>query len=135
MITGDNPLTASHVATELEIAKKPVLILEKQDEKTWMWQPALPSKDSNVVHFCCLIFWFQNFPFSDGSNLNSLSSYDLCIYGEGLEMVLNHPNCIDILKAADVYARARPHQKVHFSLHIFSLMTRRKFLDVSSRLD
>ena len=43
MITGDNPLTACHVAKELKITKLPVVILEGEEEEEgegerWVWQ-------------------------------------------------------------------------------------------------
>ena len=41
MITGDNPLTACHVAKELKITKLPVMILEGEEEgegERWVWQ-------------------------------------------------------------------------------------------------
>ena len=46
MITGDNPLTACHVAKELKITKLPVMILEGEEEEEeeeeegerWVWQ-------------------------------------------------------------------------------------------------
>ena len=43
MITGDNPLTACHVAKELKITSLPVMILEEEEgegegEGRWAWQ-------------------------------------------------------------------------------------------------
>eukprot|EP01128_Nolandella_sp_AFSM9_P011830 TRINITY_DN8745_c0_g1_i1.p1 TRINITY_DN8745_c0_g1~~TRINITY_DN8745_c0_g1_i1.p1 ORF type:complete len:1205 (+),score=292.26 TRINITY_DN8745_c0_g1_i1:68-3616(+) len=108
MITGDNPLTAAHVARELKIASKPVLILENTTKKgsdgegqSWKWIPAIPSPE------------YSSFPFNNGSlaSLSALSQFDFCLYGDGLEMVLNHSECLAILLRVNVMARARPHQK------------------------
>ena len=40
MITGDNPLTACHVAKELHIATKKLLVLQQQEigGGAWMWE-------------------------------------------------------------------------------------------------
>ena len=38
MLTGDNPLTACHVAKELKIATRKTLILTEADERVWHWQ-------------------------------------------------------------------------------------------------
>lgn len=38
MLTGDNPLTACHVAKELKIAQKKLLILTKTNDDEWVWQ-------------------------------------------------------------------------------------------------
>lgn len=39
MITGDNPLTACHVAKELRFTRKPILVLTNNDgEDKWQWQ-------------------------------------------------------------------------------------------------
>ena len=38
MLTGDNPLTACHVAKELKISKRKLLVLTSTDEGVWLWQ-------------------------------------------------------------------------------------------------
>ena len=38
MLTGDNPLTACHVAKELKIATRKTLVLKEADEGAWHWQ-------------------------------------------------------------------------------------------------
>ena len=38
MLTGDNPLTACHVAKELKIATRKTLVLTEADEGVWHWQ-------------------------------------------------------------------------------------------------
>ena len=38
MLTGDNPLTACHVAKELKITHKKTLILTQESDGQWVWQ-------------------------------------------------------------------------------------------------
>ena len=38
MLTGDNPLTACHVAKELKIATRKTLVLTEVNEGVWHWQ-------------------------------------------------------------------------------------------------
>ena len=38
MLTGDNPLTACHVAKELKIATRKTLVLTETNEGAWHWQ-------------------------------------------------------------------------------------------------
>ena len=38
MLTGDNPLTACHVAKELRIATRKTLVLTETNEEAWLWQ-------------------------------------------------------------------------------------------------
>lgn len=69
MITGDNPLTACHVAKELKFIQKPVtLILTQPTQDKWVWQsidqtqklPVLPQNTYKEI----------------------VSKYDLCVTGE-----------------------------------------------------
>ena len=70
MITGDNILTACHVATSLRLSKKTILALTKYpaaDEELWVWQ----STDKSI-HFDL-----------QPKNLNQfLKDYDLALTGE-----------------------------------------------------
>lgn len=79
MITGDNPLTACHVASQLRlIDKKHALVLSKENDEAWCWKSSeiesikkpldyalqqkkypKPSKtqnnnETNVYHYLCL---------------------------------------------------------------------------------
>ena len=38
MITGDNPLTACHVAKELKISSKQLLVLKQIEEGVFLWE-------------------------------------------------------------------------------------------------
>ena len=38
MLTGDNPLTACHVAKELKISTRKLLVLTYTNEGVWLWQ-------------------------------------------------------------------------------------------------
>ncbi|KAJ8300415.1 hypothetical protein KUTeg_021934 [Tegillarca granosa] len=95
MITGDNPLTACHVAKELRFTKKEILVLEKPNEKdsSWHWQ----SIDDCVV-----------LPLSS-KNIRKqlLGTYDLCLTGETQDFRLMK----QVLPNVTVFARVTPKQK------------------------
>ena len=104
MITGDNPLTACHVARQLRFCRNPhTLILTEQEDK-WLWQ----SVDQTV-----------SLPLASPEELGKaewrrfLSSHDLCLTGEGLAMLLS--TCIGVAKRllphVRVFARVNPKQK------------------------
>lgn len=101
MITGDNPLTACHVARELRFTRKPILVLTNVDEKTWQWQGIV----SGV-----------SIPLS-GPNSQPvkeiIKEYDFCITGNGLlylgEMDTEYLN--KVLPYVTVFARFAPKQK------------------------
>lgn len=64
MITGDNPLTACHVAKQLKMVKKdPILVLNAE---TLSWE----SIDGNVQH-----------PFQTTDDKALVEKYDLCVTG------------------------------------------------------
>ncbi|KAK7016788.1 hypothetical protein SK128_009189 [Halocaridina rubra] len=104
MITGDNSLTACHVAKELKFTqKKATLILENNVDDKWEWK----SIDES--------FKFSLVPTELGSDLfnNFFKIYDFCITGEGLAWLKeNHPKFFrDILPHVRVFARVAPKQK------------------------
>lgn len=102
MITGDNPLTACHVAKELRFTRKKLLILtrnENTNEKYTKWQWV--SIDTESV-------------FDLKHELKALlSGNDLCITGEGLQYLREQENIYlsKILPYITVCARFAPKQK------------------------
>lgn len=94
MITGDNPLTACQVATELKMAKKPLLILKaKADSSAVVWESVDESK---------------TFPLESPVPESILAAWDLCITGETLPRVLGLKT---VVEKAVVFARTSPEQK------------------------
>ncbi|TRY56746.1 hypothetical protein DNTS_004718, partial [Danionella cerebrum] len=98
MITGDNPLTACHVARELHfIQKEHTLILQQLDQAEWQWV----SIDGSV----CL-------PLPPSSVSELVRSYDLCVTGEGLTRLTLEPRLLNsLLPHVQVFARVSPKQK------------------------
>jgi len=101
MITGDNILTACHVATSLRLSKKTILALTKYpaaDEELWVWQ----STDKSI-HFDLQPKHLNQF----------LKDYDLALTGEGLSFLLKSEETLfrKILLHVRVFARVDPKQK------------------------
>lgn len=99
MITGDNPLTACHVAKELRFTKKKLLVLCTVHENgdKWHWV----SVDGETV-------------LSLDSELKTmLTDFDICITGEGLQYLkeYRYEYMIQILPRLTVCARFAPKQK------------------------
>lgn len=102
MITGDNPLTACHVARELRFTKKPILVLTSNEEGTiWQWQGivgdvSIPigGKKSQKVR-------------------EIIKEYDFCITGDGLLYLddMEHDYLNEVLPYVTVFARFAPKQK------------------------
>lgn len=99
MITGDNPLTACHVARELHFIKKEhTLVLQQSSSHgTWQWE----SIDGSV----CV-------PLPPPSISSFVSQFDLCVTGDGLawlscDLRLLHT----LLPHIRVFARVSPKQK------------------------
>ncbi|RXN04414.1 manganese-transporting ATPase 13A1 [Labeo rohita] len=84
MITGDNPLTACHVARELHfIQKEHTLILQQSPgQAEWQWV----SIDGSVC---------RPLPASSVSDL--IRQYDLCVTGEGLTRLTYEPRLLNAL--------------------------------------
>nr|XP_013817362.1 PREDICTED: manganese-transporting ATPase 13A1 isoform X8 [Apteryx mantelli mantelli] len=101
MITGDNPLTACHVARELHfLQREHTLILQPPVSKdsSWQWQ----SIDGAVM--------LPIFP----TTLQELTQqYDLCVTGEGLSHLqsVNRQQMLKLIPHIQVFARVVPKQK------------------------
>ncbi|KAG7661463.1 SPF1 [[Candida] subhashii] len=105
MITGDNPLTACHVAKEVAIVTKDVLILdapeehhEVQENENLVWR----NVDESIV-----------IPFNSNDKINTelFANYDICITGHALNYLSEHEQILEVLKHTWVYARVSPSQK------------------------
>lgn len=101
MITGDNPLTACHVAKELRFTQKKegVLVLTKGKEGDWFWE----SIDQSL-----------RFTLAPEKSIKDLiSNFDLCVTGEGLQFLSEEhkPFMMSILPHIAVFARVAPKQK------------------------
>lgn len=113
MITGDNPLTACHVAKELRFTRKPTVILSRRQEKDsqtnccWDWLSIDGSKE-----FPCLA------PLPE-----LLQNFDLCLTGDSLQYLReNHPSfMLSILPFVTVCARFAPQQKEYIITTLKSL--------------
>jgi cation-transporting ATPase 13A1 len=102
MITGDNPLTAVHVAKQCEIVDRECYILDapEHDEsgKALVWK----SVDDKV-----------NIPVDPTQPLSAdiIKSKDICITGYALAKFAGQPGWKQILRYSWVYARVSPKQK------------------------
>ncbi|KAL8463122.1 hypothetical protein ACS0TY_033955 [Phlomoides rotata] len=98
MITGDQALTACHVASQVNIISKPALILGpakgKNDEYEWV------SPDETQI-----ISYREN-------EVEALSeAHDLCISGDCMEMLLQTSSTLNVIPYVKVFARVAPEQK------------------------
>lgn len=102
MITGDNPLTAAHVAREVEIVDRDVLILDAPEHnesgKKLVWH----SVDERTI-----------IPVDPTKPISSdiLEKYDLCVTGYALSQFMDQVGWKQILRHVWVYARVSPKQK------------------------
>ena len=102
MITGDNPLTAVHVARQVEIVDRDVLILDAPEHddsgKNLVWR-SVDEKTGIPVD-----------P-SEPIDKNVLGTKDLCITGYALEKFRAQVALKQLLRHTWVYARVSPKQK------------------------
>lgn len=105
MITGDNPLTACHVAKEVAITTKDVLILDAPEshhdveaDENLVWRNV---EESVVIPFRS----------SDSIDIELFKRHDICITGYALNHLSEHVQILDLLKHTWVYARVSPSQK------------------------
>ncbi|XP_073941459.1 endoplasmic reticulum transmembrane helix translocase [Choristoneura fumiferana] len=99
MITGDNPLTACHVAKELNFTQNAEVLILTKDSDKWGWK----SIDEEV--------FLPVEPFKTSKQLTS--KFDLCITGEGLTYLNenHHKFMIELMPHIKVFARFAPKQK------------------------
>jgi manganese-transporting P-type ATPase len=104
MITGDNPLTAVHVAREVEIVDRDVLILDAPEDqhhlghKKLIWRSVDDKINIDVSP-------------SEPIDPNILSTKDICVTGYALAMFKGQPGWNSLLRHTWVYARVSPKQK------------------------
>lgn len=121
MITGDNPLTACHVAKELRFTRKTILVLTPENtgdvddpKPRFVWQSINEDLTEQI----------------DEKNSKKLvKEYDLAITGDGLQYLYEykHDYYMKIVPYITVYARFAPKQKEFVvttlkSLGYFTLM-------------
>lgn len=100
MITGDNPLTACHVAKEVDIIEREVLILDAAEgTDSLVWK----SVDEKITFPCD--------PTKDVDK-KIIDNYDLCLTGVALK-AYEHNECAwtQLVENTWVYARVSPTQK------------------------
>ncbi|RDX42013.1 endoplasmic reticulum Ca-transporting P-type ATPase [Lentinus brumalis] len=99
MITGDNPLTAVHVARDVEIVDRDALILDVPEGSNGLvWR----SVDDTV-----------NIPVDPSQPIDTslFDKYDICITGAAMKLYESHPSWNDLVQNTWVYARVSPAQK------------------------
>lgn len=122
MITGDNALTAVHVAREVEIVKREVLIADVWDESKGLEFRSIDESKSFTIDVSSAI-----------PSEKKILDYDLCITGRGLVEVIDTPSWTGyLLPRLWVYARVSPSQKV--SIESQSLKSRSTTQDFLSFL-
>lgn len=101
MITGDNPLTACHVAKEVGITCKPVFILdipEKKNGNKLEWRNVDETKIVALDPEAEIDF-------------NQFKGNNLCITGHAISLLESHPQFSQLVRRTFVYSRVSPAQK------------------------
>lgn len=121
MITGDNPLTACHVAKELRFTRKTVLVLNKCIQNI--------DEDLKPRYDWVSINEDQVEPIDEKNWKGLVNKYDLAITGDGLQYLNDYKYSYfrNIAPYISVYARFAPKQKEYIittlkSLGHFTLM-------------
>nr|CAG4646019.1 EOG090X00J5 [Macrothrix elegans] len=98
MITGDNPLTACHVAKVLHFSKKEITVILSNVNGEWKWQ----SVNQNL-----------EFPLLPANTRSLSAEYNLCVTGSSLTYLLATKSQLywEVLPHIRVFARVNPKQK------------------------
>jgi cation-transporting ATPase 13A1 len=117
MITGDNPLTALHVARDVEIVDREALILDlKENSAHEMGKMTPPSHfessfledlEWRTVDETKIIPVNPTEPFDQ----SLLDNYDICVTGAALKQFVSLPSWRQLVQHTWVYARVSPSQK------------------------
>ena len=105
MITGDNPLTAVHVAKEVAIVEGETLICDKVDESDVSDNKLLFRNVEESI----------SIPFDPSKDkfvhAELFDKYEIAVTGYALEALKDHSQLRDLLRHTWVYARVSPSQK------------------------
>ncbi|KDQ23371.1 hypothetical protein PLEOSDRAFT_62301 [Pleurotus ostreatus PC15] len=102
MITGDNPLTAVHVARDVEIVDRDTLILDLKENAAhssdFVWKTV---DEAKII------------PVNPAEPLDTslFEDYDICITGAAMAAFVDRPSWNDLVQNTWVYARVSPSQK------------------------
>lgn len=105
MITGDNPLTACHVAREVGITTKEVLIFDAPEEHHNF------GDEYDIVVRNVSESFVEAFDGARDVDPSWFRQYDFCVTGHALTHLSEHPQLKKLLKHSWVYARVSPAQK------------------------
>ncbi|KAM7463802.1 hypothetical protein LguiA_031923 [Lonicera macranthoides] len=97
MITGDQALTACHVAGQVNIVSKPMLILgPAKNSEGYEW---VSPDETDIISY-------------SGKDVEDLSeAHDLCIGGDCIEMLQQTSDVCKVIPYVKVFARVAPEQK------------------------
>ncbi|KZP27754.1 hypothetical protein FIBSPDRAFT_780640 [Athelia psychrophila] len=102
MITGDNPLTAVHVARDVEIVDRDALILDLKEN---------PAHDGDLVWKNVEETKIIPVNPEDPFDLSLFEDYDICITGAAMKQYETRPSWQVLVQNTWVYARVSPAQK------------------------
>ncbi|KAF9585540.1 hypothetical protein BGW38_001911 [Lunasporangiospora selenospora] len=102
MITGDNPLTACHVARQVDIVSRDVLIMDVREDGRGADDLVLRSIDETKT-----IDLDPTKPFDP----TIFRDYDICVTGPAMAQYENKPSFSELVRHTWVYARVSPGQK------------------------
>ncbi|KAG0290756.1 hypothetical protein BGZ96_005796 [Linnemannia gamsii] len=102
MITGDNPLTACHVARQVDIVNRDVLIMDVREDGAGPEDLVWKSVDESKIIALDPTKPFDAAIFHD---------YDICVTGPAMAQYENKPTFPELVRHTWVYARVSPGQK------------------------
>ncbi|KAG6878464.1 hypothetical protein C0993_006304 [Termitomyces sp. T159_Od127] len=112
MITGDNPLTAVHVARQVEIVDREALILDLREN---------PAHDADLVWRTIDESKIIPVDPTQPIDISLLDQYDICVTGVAMKQYENKASWNDLVQNTWVYARVSPSQKEYILTTLKSL--------------